>query len=132
MELEQSLTQQGKPIAYMSRVLGALNPNWSTYAKELLAVVIAIQTWRPYLMGHKFYIQTEHNSLKHLLDQRITTPKQQKWVSKLFGYDYEIIYRLEKENKAADALSRQVIGATLDTSFVGKHQIWDDIKTETE
>jgi hypothetical protein len=39
------------------------------------------------------------------VEQRIATPEQQKWVAKLLGYDYEIIYRPGRENSAADALS---------------------------
>lgn len=41
------------------------------------------------------------------MEQRVVTPEQQKWVSKLLGYDYEIIYRPDKTNLAADALSRR-------------------------
>ena len=33
------LTQQGKPIAFMSRALGVSKKFWSTYAKEMLAIV---------------------------------------------------------------------------------------------
>ena len=38
------LTQQGKPIAFMSRILGVFKRLWSTYAKEMLAIVQAIRT----------------------------------------------------------------------------------------
>ena len=38
------LTQQGKPVAYMSRALGMTKKSWSTYAKEMLAIVEAIRT----------------------------------------------------------------------------------------
>ena len=41
-----------------------------------------------------------------MLDQRISTPMQQKWLSKLIGYDFEIHHKSGKEHKAADALSR--------------------------
>jgi hypothetical protein len=44
-------------------------------------------------------------SLKYFLEQRISSPQQQKWVTKLFGYDYEIIYKKGKDNLVADALS---------------------------
>ena len=50
------LSQQGKPVAYMSRALGVTKKSWSTYAKEMPAIVEAIRTWRPYLLGQKFYI----------------------------------------------------------------------------
>ncbi|KAJ8629802.1 hypothetical protein MRB53_023125 [Persea americana] len=32
--------------------------------------------------------------------------EQQKWLTKLLGYDYEILYRKGKDNSATDALSR--------------------------
>ncbi|GKC09615.1 retrotransposable element Tf2 [Tanacetum coccineum] len=47
-----------------------------------------------------------HFSLKYLLDQRITTPTEMKWLPKLMGYDYEVVYKKGSENGAANALSR--------------------------
>ncbi|GJT62229.1 retrotransposon-related protein [Tanacetum coccineum] len=48
-----------------------------------------------------------HNfSLKYVLDQRLTTPFQSKWLPKLLGFDYEIEYKKGADNAAADALSR--------------------------
>ncbi|GJZ35885.1 putative mitochondrial protein [Tanacetum coccineum] len=52
-------------------------------------------------------LSTKHQSLlKYLLDQRITTPTQMKWLPKLMGFDYEVVYKRGSENGAADALSR--------------------------
>lgn len=45
------LTQTGKPIAFMSRSLGVTKQSWSTYTREMLAIMVAIRTWRPYLLG---------------------------------------------------------------------------------
>lgn len=70
------LTQHGQPIAYMRQALGVAKQSWSTYAKEMFAIVIAIKLWSLYLMGRKFYVHTDQKSLKHLLDQRITTLEQ--------------------------------------------------------
>ena len=39
------LSQQGRPIAFMSKALGTAKRSWSTYAKEMLAIIHAIQTW---------------------------------------------------------------------------------------
>lgn len=103
---EAVLTQQGGPIAFMSRVLGTIKWAWSTYAKETLAIIQAIQTWRPYLFGQKFFIQTDKRSLKYFFDECFATLEQEKWVPKLLGYDYDIIYKPGRGNNAADALSR--------------------------
>ena len=82
------------------------------------------------MLGQKFYIQTDQCSLKYLLEQRIATQEQQKWVDKLFGYNYKIIYKLGQENSAVDALSRVVGSPSLDALFVFQINIWDELKTE--
>ncbi|CAL1408206.1 unnamed protein product [Linum trigynum] len=79
------LTQNGHLIAYMSCLLGPKKESWSTYQKEMLAVVIAVQQWRPYLLGRTFHIFTDQQSLRHLLEQQITTSDQHKWVAKTYG-----------------------------------------------
>lgn len=37
-----------------------------------------------------FIIKTNHQSLKYLLEQRISTPLHQKWLTRLLGLDYDI------------------------------------------
>ena len=68
--------------------------------------MFAVQKWQHYLTGQKFVIKTDQKSLKWLVEQRITTPFQQLWLSKLMGYTYDIHYKTGKDNIAADALSR--------------------------
>jgi hypothetical protein len=41
------------------------------------------------------------------MEQHLSFPVQKKWVTKLFGYDYEIIYKKGKDNVVVDALSRK-------------------------
>ncbi|GKA15840.1 C2H2 and C2HC zinc fingers superfamily protein, putative isoform 1 [Tanacetum coccineum] len=74
------LMQQGKPIAFLSKGLSKKNQMLSTYEEELLAVVMAINKWRPYLQGHHFIIKTDQQSLKYFLEQRVTSLLQQKWL----------------------------------------------------
>lgn len=101
------LTQESIHIAFFSKGLSGKNKALSVYERELLALVSAVQKWRPYLLGRHFIIKTDHHSLKYLLEQRITTPSQQKWLVKLLGYDYTISYKKGKDNIAADDLSRK-------------------------
>jgi hypothetical protein len=100
------LMQTGQPLAYLSQGLKGKSLNLSTYEKELLALVMAIRKWRHYLLGHSFKVRTDQQALKYLLEQRIGTPAQQKWVSKLLGFDFTVEYKKGRENRAADALPR--------------------------
>lgn len=100
------LMQSGRPIAYFSQVLKPKARLKSIYEKELMAIVLAILRWRPYLLGRRFIVRTDQQSLKFLLEQRVVTPEHQKWLVKLLGYDFEIQYRAGPSNRAADALSR--------------------------
>lgn len=79
----------------------------SIYERELLAIVYAVQKWGAYLSHGHFIIKMDQKSIKFLLEQRLNTPFQQVWMSKLMGFDFEIQYKEGAENVAADALSRR-------------------------
>lgn len=57
------------------------------------------------MLERKFIVKTEQRFLKFLLEQRVIQPQHQKWIAKLLGYTFEVIYRPGKENTAVDALS---------------------------
>ncbi|KAJ4807690.1 polyprotein [Rhynchospora pubera] len=101
------LMQERKPLAFLSKGLGIKNQSLSTYEKELLAVVTAVNKWRHYLVGGPFIIRTDHISLKNLLEQRIHTSMQHKSLGKLLGLHYTIEYKKGTHNLVADALSRR-------------------------
>ena len=73
----------------------------------MLAILHALKKWRPYLMGRHFKVKTDHDSLKYFLEQRLSSEEQKKWVTKMLGYEFEIIYKKGKQNVVADALSRK-------------------------
>jgi hypothetical protein len=41
------LMQKGHPIAFLSKALGPKNRGLSTYEKECLAILMAVEKWRP-------------------------------------------------------------------------------------
>jgi hypothetical protein len=92
-------------LAFTSKQLSKRNLGNSIYEMEMLDIMHVIDLWHPYLLGQCFQIKIDHQSLKYFLEQHISSPEKQKWVTKLFGYDYEIIYKKGKDNVVADAPS---------------------------
>jgi hypothetical protein len=123
------LMQQGHPLAYLSKALGPKNVASSTYEKECLAVLMAIDKWKSYLQHGEFTIVTDHKSLLHLADQKLTSDIQHKAFLKLLGFQYSIVYKKGKENSAADALSRQHHAAEVQAISVSKPR-WLEIIVE--
>lgn len=106
------LMQNNHPTCFISCALGPKHQTLFVYEKELLAVVHAVQTWHAYLAHRPFIINTDQKSLKFLIEQKVTTPFQHMWLSKLMGYTFEIRYKHGKDNVVADALSH-VTGSQL-------------------
>lgn len=104
------LMQEDRPIAYFSKAFGKKHLGLSIYEKEFLSIINAVEKWKCYLLGRHFTIRTDHQSLRFLLDQKITTSIQQRGLMKLLGMDYTIQYKKGVDNKGADALSRKMEG----------------------
>lgn len=68
------LSQDRHPITYLSKTLSDKHKSLSIYDKEMMALVYAVDHWRPYLLGRKFKVLTDHQTIKYFLEQRITTP----------------------------------------------------------
>jgi hypothetical protein len=60
------LMQEGRVISYSSRQLRHHEEHYPTHDLELAAVVIALRTWRHYLLGNVVHIYTDYKSLKYI------------------------------------------------------------------
>ena len=63
------LLQDEHPIAFTNKALSGKNLAASTYEKEMMAILHAVQKWQPCLLGNYFCIKTYHHSLKYSLEQ---------------------------------------------------------------
>jgi hypothetical protein len=99
--------QNRHPISYESRKLRGPELLYIIYDKEMLAIMHALAKFKQYLVGAKFVVRTDHNSLKYILDQKDLNERQQKWVSKIQAYDFDTEIVKGKNNAVVDALSRR-------------------------
>lgn len=58
--------QEGRPIAYHSKLFQGATKNYSTYDKEMFALHQAVKHWRAYLLGKETTVHTDHRSLQYL------------------------------------------------------------------
>jgi hypothetical protein len=104
--LSQGAIGKDRPIAYASRTLNPAELNYSTVEKECLAIVWACKHFRPYLLGRKFQIFTDHKGLTWIFNVKDPSSRLLRWKLLLAEYDYEIKYKPGKQNANADGLSR--------------------------
>ena len=101
--------RQGKPhpVAFTSRKMQSAERNYPTHEQELLAVIHALRTWRYYLDGTKFTVNTDHATLRHFPTQPKLTRRQARWMELLQEYDFDFRYKRGVDNIVPDALSRR-------------------------
>jgi hypothetical protein len=93
-------------IQYASRSLSKTEQKYSTVERECLAILWAVEKFRPYVEGSKFKVVSDQRSLQWLKTARDPTGRLTRWSLRLQPYDFQIEYQTGKSNVVADALSR--------------------------
>lgn len=107
--LSQKVNGREHVIAYASHLLSASERKWSTFDRELWAIVWSVRHFRHYVAAHPFTIITDHKPLVGLkklpLDQD-PTGRRARWSVELDLYDWCIVHRDGAKHMNADSMSR--------------------------
>ncbi|RXN24698.1 Retrovirus-related Pol poly from transposon [Labeo rohita] len=94
-------------VAYYSCSLSRPERNYCVTRRELLAVILAVRHFRPYLLGTRFTLRTDHASLTWMLNFRQPEGQVARWLEILQEYDFEVQHRPGRQHANAAALSRR-------------------------
>jgi hypothetical protein len=97
------------PVAYYSKKHSPAECNYDIYDKELMAIIKALEEWRPECEGATYSLKliTDHKNLEYFMTKKVLNRRQARWSEFLTRFDYEIVYCPGKSNGKADALTRR-------------------------
>ena len=103
---------QEKVIAYASHVLTKAERKWSTYDRELWAIVWAVRHFGHYLYKQPFIIVTHHKpllGLRKLPTDNNRTGRRAHWALELDPFEWIVVHQDGRRhlNADADAMSRR-------------------------
>ena len=98
-------------VAYTSQAVHKSEKPYSTPEKQCLAVIWALEHFRPYVEGLHVTIFTDHSSLKWLMSRPNPSGRLARWSLRLQDFDFTIVHKPGERNKVPDALSRNPLPA---------------------
>jgi hypothetical protein len=93
-------------IACASRTLTSPESRYFTQELECLAVIFGLQKFRPYLLGRKFTLATDHQALLSVLTKKSPSSRITRWSLAMQEYDFTIVHVPGRLNFVSDTLSR--------------------------
>jgi hypothetical protein len=101
---------QDRVVMYASRATKPAEQNYPTTQQELLAIIFALQKFRPYVYGQEFEVLTDHQPLVNIRNVPELSGRLGRWLLYMEQYtahgNMKIIYKAGKANTDADAMSR--------------------------
>lgn len=106
--------EKARPIAFASKSLSNSQKRYPAHKLEFLALKWSVcEKFSHWLKGHTFTVWTDNNPLTYILTKAKLDACEQRWVSKLAAYTFDLKHIAGKKNTVADALSRDPFAKTI-------------------
>ena len=81
------------PVAYYSKKHSPAECNYDIYDNELMAIIKALEEWRPECEGATYPLQliTDHKNLEYSMKKKLLNQRQARWSEFSTRFDYEIL-----------------------------------------
>ena len=86
------LSQDNRPVAYLSEKLNETKRKYSTYDKEFYAIIQALKKWRHYLFPQEFVLYSDNQSLQFITRQEKLIRSMQSGLSLCIFYFFHKTY----------------------------------------
>lgn len=106
--LTQEIEGEERVVAFLSKKLTSAQQKYHVTERECLAVLMAIERFRPYIEGVHFSVITDHASLLWLKNLKDPTGRLARWALRLQGHNFTLMHRKGTLNVVPDALSRAI------------------------
>ena len=93
-------------VAYYSKAFTSAQRNFCVTKRELLAVVMAVTHFCPYLYDQEFRLRTDHPSLLWLYTRTKPSHQVARWLKSLVKFNFLLDHRAGTKHENTDGLSR--------------------------
>jgi hypothetical protein len=96
-------------VAFFLKKHSPAECNYDIYDKELMAIIKALEAWRPECEGaeHTQQLITDNKNLEYFMLKKLLNRRQARWDQSLSSFDYEIVYRPGKSDGMVHVLTRR-------------------------
>jgi len=97
------------PEAYFSKKHTPAECNYHIYDIELMAIIEALEEWRPECEGAVYLVQliTDHKNLEYFVTKKLLNWKQAQWSEFVTRYNYHLVHRPGESNGKGNVLTRR-------------------------
>jgi transposase InsO family protein len=104
--VDQIIKADKRYIRFASRALTASERNYGAPQRELLGVLFALKSFRPYLFGYRFRLFTDHQALTYMLERPKVSSVIFNWLDEILTYDFKMEHVPGLKNILPDRISR--------------------------